>query len=99
MDVSTAMRCLPSHLRVCEPWGLLLPTLGLVLGTMARWEAPIYWFTGKYFGSLYSLRQLHMMKLLMANSLSCSMQQWRSEENVGLLDGCARDGREEGGEG
>ena len=39
MDVSTAMRCLPLHLRTCEPWGLLLPILGLVSGTIARWEA------------------------------------------------------------
>ena len=39
MDVLIAMRCLPSHLRVCKPWGLLVPTPGLVLGTIAHWEA------------------------------------------------------------
>ena len=76
------MRCLSSHLRVCEPWGLFLPTPGLVLGMMACWEVPCYWFTGKYFGSLYSSRQLHMMKLLMANSLSCSMQHWNGQDTL-----------------
>ena len=39
MDVLIAMRCVPSHLRLYEPWGLLLPTPGLVLGMIARWEA------------------------------------------------------------
>ena len=61
---------------------LLLPTPGLVLETMARWETPRYWFPCKYFGSLYSSRQLHMMKLLMANSLLCSMQHWNGQDTL-----------------
>jgi hypothetical protein len=63
MDLSTTMRCLLSHLRVCEPWWLLLPTPGLVLGKMARWEALSQWFAYNYFNLLVTSKLLHMMKL------------------------------------
>jgi hypothetical protein len=63
MDVSTALHCLSSHLVEREPRWFLLPTLGLVLGEMAHWEAPSSGFSRKYFGSLFTLKLLHMMKL------------------------------------
>jgi hypothetical protein len=63
MDVSTALRCLSSNLAKRKPRWLLLPTVGLVLGEMARWEAPSLGFACKYFDSLFTSKLLHMMKL------------------------------------